>query len=140
MPTLSLGIEYNPKADDVSPLANWVALAESRSRPAVIVGTSSDRIGTPEGQAYFVTLSKDLRSVNGWPLAPYAGVSYGTFDDRARVIGGLHARLGRGFSTTVIWDGVELHPTLEYRFLDRHALSLLWVATESLGVAYSSVF
>ena len=38
-------------------------------------GTSSDRIGTPEGQAYYVTLSKDLSTVKDWPIAPYVGAA-----------------------------------------------------------------
>jgi hypothetical protein len=50
---LSVGIEYNPKADSVSPLANLIAVPESRYRPAVILGTSSDRIGTPSGQSFY---------------------------------------------------------------------------------------
>lgn len=103
-------------------------------------GLSSDRIGTPDGKAWFCTVSKDLQGLTGLPLAPYAGVSYGTFDDRLRGIAGLRARLGRGFSTTVIYDGTTFHPTVDYHFLDRHAISLLWVDTAELGVAYSVVF
>jgi hypothetical protein len=140
VPRLSLGVEYNPRADDASPLANWVALTETGLRPALILGTSSDRIGTPRGHAYYATLSKDLGSVNGWPIAPYAGVAWGTYEDELRAIAGARARLGRGFSSTVIFDGEEVHPTLEYRFLERHVVTLLWVATETTGLAYSIAF
>lgn len=139
VPRFSLGVEYNPRVDEVGPLATLVAVTETERRPALIFGTSSDRIGTPDGQAYFATLSKDLESTTGLPLAPYAGVSYGTFDDRLRGIGGLRWRITESLSSTAIWDGEELHPTVEYR-RGRHAFSLLWVATEDIGLAYSVVF
>ena len=63
VPALSVGIEYNPLASDLQPLVNWIALKEGEKRPALIFGTSSDRIGTPEGQAYYFTFSKDLSTV-----------------------------------------------------------------------------
>ena len=46
-PRVTAGIEYNPLAGKVSPLANVVVLTETQQRPALILGTSSDRIGTP---------------------------------------------------------------------------------------------
>jgi len=140
VPRLSLGVEFNSRADELGPLANWVAVTETRRRPALMFGLSSDRIGTPDGEAYFFTLSKDLEGLTGWPIAPYVGGAYGTFDDEFRAIGGLTARLGRGFATTMIHDGKAFHPTLDYRFLDRHVVSLLWVDTNDLGFAYSVAF
>ena len=104
-------------------------------------GTSSDRIGTPEGQAYYFTLSKDLSNVNGWPVAPYVGVAYGTFEDEIKAIAGLYVRLPRtGFASTMIHDGKSFHPTVEYRFLQRHVVSVLWVDTHDVGLAYSVAF
>ena len=139
VPRLSLGVEYNPRVDEVGPLANLVALTEGKRRPAVIFGTSSDRIGTPDGQAYFVTASKDLESVNGWPLAPYVGLAYGTFENELEAVAGFRARLPRNFAIGTIWDGHNLHPTVEYRYR-RHAVTLLWVDTEDFGLSYSVAF
>ena len=137
----SFGIEWNPEADSTSPLANWLAVPEKKRRPALILGTSSDRIGTPEGQAYYATLSKDLSTVGGGPLSPYVGVAYGTFDDELRAIGGIHVRIpGTHLGSTVIYDGMNVHPTLEYRFRERHVLTLLWVDTRDLGLSYSVAF
>lgn len=42
-PRFALGIEYNPLEGDVSPLANWLAVEEKARRPALMLGTSSDR-------------------------------------------------------------------------------------------------
>ena len=140
-PRFSLGLEWNPKADSTSPLANFLAVTEKKRRPALIFGTSSDRIGTPDGQAYYVTLSKDLSSVNGWPISPYVGAAYGTYDDKLRAMGGMYIRIpGTNFASTLIHDGVNFHPTLEYRFRERHVFTLLAVATEDLGVSYSIAF
>ena len=56
-----LGLEYNPAASEISPLFNAFLLTETDTRPALFIGTSSDRIGSPAGtQAYFFTLAKRL--------------------------------------------------------------------------------
>ena len=67
-PRFTAGVEYNPLAGKVSPLANLVALTETHLRPALILGTSSDRIGTPSGQSFYVTLSKNVKHYTGLPL------------------------------------------------------------------------
>lgn len=139
-PRFSFGVEWNPKAESGSALANWLAMPEKKRRPAMIFGTSSDRIGTPDGQAYYVTLSKDLSTINRWPISPYVGVAYGTYEDKWRAIGGMHIRLPASFSSTLIHDGVNFHPTLEYTLRERHVFSLLFVATEDLGISYSVAF
>ena len=55
------GVEYSPLAKKVSPLANLVLVTETHARPALIVGTSSDRIGTPSGQSFYATFSKNVK-------------------------------------------------------------------------------
>ena len=114
---LSLGIEWNPLDEDVGPLANWRVVDETERRPALILGTSSDRIGTPSGRAYYATLSKDLTAWTGLAVAPYAGAAYGEFDERVEAIGGLHIRWIPRLSSTHLWDGVNLHHTLDWHFL-----------------------
>ncbi len=70
-----------------SPLANLLAIRETGNRPALVLGTSSDRIGTLSGQAFYATLSKNLKRETGLPIAPYGSVVYGTDEDRVRPIG-----------------------------------------------------
>ena len=80
---LSVGLEWNPVGDgDLGPLVNWRLLDETARRPALILGTSSDRIGTPEDRAVYLTASKDLENWSGLSIAPYAGVSYSGFDEQ----------------------------------------------------------
>ena len=97
-PRLQLGIEYNPRAHEVAPLMNLVIVKESERRPALMIGTSTDRIGTPKGQALFATVSKHLKQSTGLPIAPYAGAAFGTYEHRLRPIAGLTIFLGKGFS------------------------------------------
>jgi hypothetical protein len=138
-PRLSVGVEYNPKARSVSPLANAILLRETRRLPALIAGTSSDRIGTPYGQSFYLTVSKDLRREIRLPVAPYLGLAYGTYEDRARVIAGLNIDFGRGVSSLVIYDGVTIHPTLSYS-RGRHGLSLLLAQARHPGLSYNVRF
>jgi hypothetical protein len=134
-----VGIEWNPLAEKVSPLANWRALSETERRPAIIFGTSSDRIGTPSGQSFYVTASKDLSPWLRLPLAPYVGVAYGTYEDKTRAIGGLNIYFPASVSSLVIYDGVKVHPTFSWS-RDRHTISFLLANGEDPGVSYSVVF
>ena len=108
------GLELNPLADDYGPLANLIVLTETEKRPALMVGTSSDRIGTESGQAYFGTLSKSLEPLVGLPASPYVGVSFADKHDDWEFIAGLNYRLlEQRLSVTHLWDGENLHTTLD---------------------------
>ena len=138
-PRLTAGIEYNPLAAKVSPIANLVAITETHARPALILGTSSDRIGTPSGQSFYATLSKNLKHQTGLPLAPYAGIAYGTFDDRARAIGGLNINFSERWSSTILFDGVRVHPLLNYTY-GRHQFGFILERGRNPGGSYSISF
>jgi hypothetical protein len=138
-PRFTAGVEYNPLAGKVSPLANVVAVTETHKRPALILGTSSDRIGTPSGQSFYATLSKSLEHSTGWPVAPYVGVAYGTFEDRARVIGGLNITAGERWSSTILFDGVRVHPTVNYT-RGRHQFGVIFERGRHPGASYSVSF
>ena len=138
-PRVTVGIEYNPLATKVSPLANVVAITETDVRPALILGTSSDRIGTPSGQSFYATFSKSLKGATGLPVAPYVGVAYGTYEDRARIIGGLNITLSDRWSSTILFDGVRIHPLLNYTF-GRHQLGVILERGRNPGISYSISF
>ena len=138
-PRVTGGIEYNPLAGKVSPLANVVALMETHKRPALILGTSSDRIGTPYGQSFYATFSKNLKHSTGLPIAPYVGVAYGTYEHRTRVIGGLNINFEKGWSSTILFDGVRVHPLVNYTW-GRHQLGVIMERGRHPGVSYSVSF
>lgn len=138
-PRLSIGVEYNPRADDVHPLANWVAITETESRPALILGTSSDRIGTPSGQTFYATVSKNLQREIKLPIAPYVGLAYSSYEDRFLAIGGVNVNFRDDLSAQLIFDGVKVHPSLTYA-VSRHAFTFLLAQAKNPGVSYSISF
>jgi len=103
------------------------------------VGTSSDRIGTPSGQSFYATVSKSLKHHTGLPFAPYVGIAYGTYEDRARVIGGLNISAGENWSSTILFDGVRVHPVLNYSF-GRHQFGIIFERGRHPGASYSVSF
>lgn len=137
---MHVGVEFNPKVGEVHPLLTLIPVTESENRPAVIIGISSDRIGTPSGTSFYVTASKDLENWTGLPIAPYAGVVYGTHEDKLRPIGGLNIRLPNGFTSLFQFDGVKLHPSLTYSFNDTHALTFLLIRNKQPGISYTFSF
>ena len=138
-PRIQAGIEYNPRAGEFKPLANILLLTETEKRPALMIGTSTDRIGTPSGQSFYATLSKNLHRETGLPIAPYVGLTYGTYEDRLRPIGGLSITLSEKFSLLATFNGVNVHPLLNYTH-GRHAFSLIMVKGRDPGMSYSVAF
>ena len=138
-PRFTAGVEYNPLAGKVSPLANFVVVTETHQRPAIIVGTSSDRIGTPSGQSFYATVSKSLKHHTGLPISPYVGVAYGTYEHRTRAIGGLNIAFDESWSSTILFDGVRVHPLLNYT-LGRHQFGAIFERGRNPGFSYSISF
>ena len=136
---LQVGVEYNPRAGEFAPLVNLLILTETKRRPALMFGTSTDRIGTPSGQAFFATFSKNLKEATGLPIAPYVGAAFGTYEHRLRPIGGLTIFLPKDFSLIATYNGVQVHPLLNFTH-GRHALSLIMVKGRDPGMSYSIRF
>ena len=136
-PTLQLGVEFNPVVGEVGPLATLFVLTETESRPAVFLGTSSDRIGSPEGtQAYYTTVAKYLPALH---LSPYASLNYSEWDKGWNVPFGANLELGRGFSLQPMYDGERSHLLGSYSTA-RFSATLIWAWLESAGAAISLGF
>lgn len=129
------GVEYNPLAQDVGPLVNWRLVRETDHLPAVIIGTSSDRIGTPSGRAYYVTFSKEVAD----GLGVYVGAMYGEYEQKVRIPAGVSYRFDDHWSTLFAFDGVNGHPMVTYSW-DRYNATFLMVGSKypglSLGVGF----
>lgn len=138
-PDLKGGLEWNQLENEVGLVANWRAVAETERRPAVIFGTSSDRIGTPYGQSYYVTISKSLHHETRLPVAPYVSVSYSGFEDRIIYPFGLNVAIGSQWSAMLINDGVHTHLSATYSW-SRFALTLLAVERQDLGITLGARF
>jgi hypothetical protein len=100
---------------------------------------SSDRIGTPYGYSYSVTLSKDFSEQINLPLSAYAGLSYGTYEDKLRPIGGLEINFKRWMSSTIMFDGRKVHPMMNF-YRGRHGFTFLMTQMRNPGITYSITF
>lgn len=132
---LQLGVEYNPLADDVGPLLNWRAVREEDGHPAVILGTSSDRIGTPSGRAFYLTVSKSLAEGVGI----YVGASYSQFEKKVLIPAGVSLQFDERWSSLLVYDGVNFHPMVTYSW-DRYGVTLLYANTRYPGFNFSVGF
>jgi hypothetical protein len=136
---LRAGVEINEAAGEVGVVANWRILAETRARPAVVLGTSSDRIGTPSGQSFFVTVSKSLESALGIAVAPYAGLAYSGYQDRVLAPFGLYVAPGQRVSFLLMNDGVQTHLSATYSW-SRFSLTILAVRRRDFGLSLGARF
>jgi hypothetical protein len=136
---LRIGVEYNAGADEVGLVANWRAISETKTRPALIFGTSSDRIGTPDGQSYFATVSKSLQPSLGIPVSPYIGLSYSGYEDKFLYPYGVNVALDSHWSAMYLHDGVASHLAATYNW-KRYGVTLLAVRKRDFGINLSTAF
>lgn len=135
--TLQIGAEYNPAAGEIGPLVTWYLFTETPQWPAVFVGTSSDRIGSPRGkQSYYLTLAKHLPRT---PLSLYASLNYSEWQRGYNFPFGGNLALPYNFSLRPMYDGRRSHLVLTY-FYRRHSFSLLYIWLEKIGVSYAVGF
>jgi hypothetical protein len=132
-----VGVEWNPSAEEWGPLLTWFLLTEEGRRPALFAGTSSDRIGSPEGtQSYYLTASKHHPR---WPVSAYASLNYSEWDGGWNVPFGAHLELGRGFALQPMYDGQRSHLLVHFN-QERYGVSLLWVWLERAGISFHTRF
>jgi hypothetical protein len=127
---VQVGVEYNPAAGEFAPLATCFIRTESDRMPAVFVGTSSDRIGSPEGtQAYYATVAKFLPRA---PVGVYASLAYSEWDAGWNAPFGAQWEVGRGAYVRAMYDGERTH-LLAGRSMGRFDAALVWAWLERLG-------
>src|SRR5688500_3704265 len=139
-PAFKAGIEFNPLVDEVGFVANWRLLGETARRPALILGTSSDRIGTSSGQAYYATVAKSLERELGVPLAPYAGVSWSEADERFLFPFGASVSLTDRVSAMLQNDGVHTHGSFTLALGPNWSVTFLAIRLEDPGVTFGARF
>ncbi len=134
---LQVGLEANPAEQEVGPLLTLFLLTEDRGRPALFLGTSSDRIGSPEGrQAYYLTAAKHHPR---WPVSAYLSLNYSEWDGGLNLPFGFQVELGRGVSLRPMYDGQRTHLTLNVQ-RQGYGVSLLYVWLEEFGLSFSAGF
>jgi hypothetical protein len=80
-----------------------------------------------------------LKHQTGVPVAPYIGVAYGTYEHRARIIGGMNIILSDRWSSTILFDGLRIHPLLNYTY-GRHQFGMILERGRNPGASYSISF
>lgn len=134
---VQVGIEYNPVAAEVVPIATAFILTETDSRPALFVGTSSDRIGSPEGtQSYYLTASKLAPRI---PVSVYASLAYSEWDEGVNFPFGGEWYVHGGFSVRGMYDGHQPHAMVNW-YGERFAVSLMAVWLDTLGISVAGGF
>jgi len=134
---LQIGVEFNAAAREVGPLATLYLLTENHTRPAVFLGASSDRLGSPQGtQAYYLTVAKHIPHT---PLSPYASLNYSEWDEEFNFPFGVNIVLPRNFSLRPMYDGARSHLLLSQQYRQLSA-SLIYVWYERVGVALAVGF
>lgn len=134
---LLIGIEFNAVLGEVNPLATLFILTETDKVPALFLGTSSDRIGSPEGTtAYYATVSKYLEKTR---TSAYASLNYSEWDDGFNVPFGVSQAIGKDFGARYMYDGAESHALLDY-YRGNVGISLMYVWLEDFGVALHGGF
>ncbi len=134
-PDIQVGLEYNPLDQDLGLLFNWRLVRETASSPAVIIGTSSDRIGTPDGRAYYVTVSKEVAD----GLGLYVGAMYGEFEDKVRIPAGMSYRFDHRWSALFAYDGVNGHPMVTYSWENKN-ITFMLVGGKHPGLSFGIGF
>jgi len=121
----------------VGPLATFFVLTEGERRPALFLGTSSDRIGSPaHTQSWYATAAKRLGSL---PVAPYASVSYSEWEERLVFPFGANIDVGHGFSLQPMNDGRRPHLLASWSG-ERISVTAVWAWFERAGAAVSVGF
>lgn len=132
-----MGIEYNPVVSELSPTANWILTTETPRSPLLSLGTSSDRIGTPEGkQAYYLTVAKGLPHYH---IAPYFSVNYSEADRAINYPFGVNIALGRQWDLLPMNDGRRSHLILTYKEKN-YNVSLMAVYLKRFGMSVGFSF
>lgn len=130
---LQVGIEYNVEEEAIFPLINWRVMDATKDHPALVVGVGSAWPSNEvDGSALFITAAQNI--AKGLSLS--ASLSYGIEDHRVRAPGSLRYVLGETLSTTLFYDGDNLHPLLTYRTAST-SYSLIFLGARDPAISIS---
>lgn len=137
IPSLQVGAEFNPAAEEVGPIVTWFLLTEQAARPALFLGTSSDRIGSPKrAQSYYATVAKNLDPL---PVSAYATLNWSEWDERVNFPFGVNVEILPGVTLQPMYDGHRTHLMATYS-AERWSVTLISAWLERAGAAVSVGF
>jgi hypothetical protein len=134
---LQAGVEFNAAVQEIGPLLTWYLLTEEGKRPALFLGTSSDRIGSPKGtQSYYLTAAKHIQRL---PLSLYVSLNYSEWDEGFNFPFGVNLEPFQRWSLRHMYDGERSHLMLTHQYRQVSG-SLIYVWYERFGVAVAVGF
>jgi hypothetical protein len=136
-PRFQAGVEWNPGAKEIGPVANWIVTPETERWPMVSLGTSSDRIfSPPHTQSYYATFAKSLPALRA---APYVGISYSEWEDTLLFPFGVNFALHHRWDLLGMNDGRNSHVLLTYK-METMNVSLMLIKMRHPGVSVGFSF
>jgi hypothetical protein len=135
-PRLTVGVETHPEIREVLPRATWFVTPATERTPSVAFGVTSDRLSTPEGQAYFLTFAKP---VGDGRLTPFVSTKYSSADRMIAFPFGASLQAGHQVTLQVLNDGNYTH-FLATRPVGQANVTVMLARMRHLGVAVSVGF
>lgn len=129
---LLVGLEYNAVVSELSPTANYTLLFETAKQPMISLGTSSDRIFSPEGtRSTYITFGKSLPNTR---IAPYLSINYSSWERGFNFPFGVNFALHPQWDAMIQHDGRNTHWLLTYK-IQQSSISLLLVKGRHWGIS-----
>jgi hypothetical protein len=133
---LLVGVEWNPAAKEFNPLRlTYDLTSETKTTPLISLGTSSDRVGSPEGtQMYYLTVAKTLPQTQ---LAPYVSLAYSEWDDGFNVPFGVYWHINPHWNLLAMNDGRQSHLLLTHQWRDGWiTVGWIWLKRFSVSIGW----
>src|SRR5260370_31223895 len=144
-PKFAVGFQFDPrrmfheKRGRVNVIIDWLAVSESGSRPAIIIGTGADRLSTPTAQTFHLMINKTLIPLGRVSTSCHVGLSWSKRDGRILGIAGMNFGFSQHLSSRMIFDGIHFHAVVTAKFAHQ-SFSILLIRSGQLGASYSVTF
>ena len=131
-------MEFNASAprEKLNPVGNYFIQAETDTKPGIVAGWSSDRIGTPYGMSYFVSAQKQLGG-RFERVAPYIGTAYSTYGRELLMPFGASIGVREDLVVVPMSDGKYGHTTLTWFGKRGESISLISAFNKRFGIAFA---
>ncbi len=120
----------------VLPRFSWFITPEGKNHPSLLLGSASDRLSTPVGQAFFLTASKHIPNSQ---FTPFVSIKTNSYDGKTVFPFGVNYALPNNYVIQAINDGDYTH-LLFTKMMDRAAFSLILARTQYIGFSINYGF
>ncbi|MEO0416933.1 MAG: hypothetical protein AAF226_18500 [Verrucomicrobiota bacterium] len=129
----TIGIDYRPESDDLTPLVSYRLFNETKKTPAVIAGLSADEFDKEISEIYHLIFSKRIAKIGETSLSGYVGPMYIATREELTVTGGGTLRHNKA-SLMGMWSGEHFHLVGNYDINDHISAGVVWWGLDTFGV------